>query len=73
MEECESCLVFVSYTLVFALKLREKHEKTLVTVRKTSVTVRKTSVRVIKTSVRYSIHVRVVYSINMAVYIKICS
>ena len=66
MEECGPCPVFASFSLAFALKLREKHgktsvrlkknlsedKKTSVRVRKTSVRVRKTSVRVRKTSVR---------------------
>jgi hypothetical protein len=52
VEECGPCPVFASFTLAFALQLREKHGKTSVRVIKTSVGVIKTSVRVIKTSVR---------------------
>jgi hypothetical protein len=37
MEECGPCPVFASFTLAFALQLREKHGKTSVRVRKTSV------------------------------------
>jgi len=44
--ECGPCLVFVSFTLAFALQLRKKHGKTSVRVRKMSVRLRKTSVRV---------------------------
>jgi hypothetical protein len=32
LEECGSCPVFASYTLTFALQLREKHGKTSVRV-----------------------------------------
>jgi hypothetical protein len=46
VEECKPCPVFVSFTLAFALKLRKKHGKTSITVRKTSVRLRKTSVKV---------------------------
>ena len=66
VEECGPCPVFASFTLVFALQLREKHGKTSfrirkplvrlrkisVRLRKTSASVRKTSVRLTKTSVR---------------------
>ena len=45
VEECGPCLVFVSFTLAFALQLRKIHRKTLVKIRKTSVRLRKTSVR----------------------------
>ena len=48
VEECGPCPVFASFTLAFALQLREKHGKTSVRVRKTSVRVRKTSVRLKK-------------------------
>jgi hypothetical protein len=37
VEECGSCPVFASFTLAFALQLRKKHGKPLVSVRKTSV------------------------------------
>jgi len=43
VEECGACPVFASFTLAFALQLREKHGKTSVMVRKTSVRLRKTS------------------------------
>ena len=46
VEERGPCPAFASFTLAFALQLREKHGKTSVRVRKTSVRVRKTSVRV---------------------------
>jgi hypothetical protein len=46
VEECGQCPVFASFTLAFALQLREKHEKPSVRLRKTSVGLRKTSVRV---------------------------
>jgi hypothetical protein len=46
VEECGPCPVFTSFTLAFALQLREKHVKTSVRVRKTSVRLRKTSVKV---------------------------
>jgi hypothetical protein len=49
VEECGPCPVFASFTLAFALQLREKHGKTSVRVRKTSVRLRKTS--------KYSIHI----------------
>jgi len=39
LEECGPCPVFASFTLAFALQLREKHGKTSVRVRKTSVSV----------------------------------
>jgi len=42
VEECGPCPVFASFTLVFALQLRKKHEKTSVRVRKPSVTVQYT-------------------------------
>jgi len=45
VEECRPCPVFASFTLAFALQLREKHGKTSVRVRKTSIRLRKTSVR----------------------------
>ena len=32
LEECGPCLIFASYTLAFALQLREKHGKTSVRV-----------------------------------------
>ena len=41
LEECGPCPVFASFTLAFALQLREKHGKTSVRVRKTSVRLRK--------------------------------
>jgi hypothetical protein len=44
VEECGPCFGFASFTLAFALKLKEKHGKTPVRVRKTSVRLRKTSV-----------------------------
>ena len=46
VEDCGPCPVFASFTLAFALQLREKHGKTSVRVRKTSVRLRKTSVRI---------------------------
>jgi surface antigen len=46
VEEFGPCPVFASFTLAFALQLREKHGKTSFTVRKTSVRLRKTSDRV---------------------------
>jgi hypothetical protein len=49
VEECGPCPVFASLTLAFALKLRKKHGKTSVRVRKTSVRLRKIS--------KYSIHI----------------
>jgi hypothetical protein len=39
VEECGPCPVFVSFTLAFALQLREKHGKISVRLRKTSVKV----------------------------------
>jgi hypothetical protein len=45
VEECGPCPVFASFTLAFALRLRKKHGKPTVRVRKTSVGLRKTSVR----------------------------
>jgi hypothetical protein len=45
-KSCGPCPLFASFTLAFALKLREKHGKTSVRVRKTSVRLRKTSVKV---------------------------
>jgi hypothetical protein len=36
LEECVPCLVFASFTLAFALQLREKQGNTSVTLRKTS-------------------------------------
>ena len=42
VEECGPCPVFASFTLAFALQLREKHGKTSVRLRKTSVRVRYT-------------------------------
>ena len=50
--ECGPCPVLDSYTLAFALQLREKNGKTSVGVEKTSVRVGKTAVRIGKTSVR---------------------
>jgi hypothetical protein len=41
-EEFGPCPVFSSFTLAFALQLKEKHGKTSVRVRKTSVRFRKT-------------------------------
>jgi hypothetical protein len=35
LEECRLCPIFASFTLAFALQLREKHGKTSVRVRKT--------------------------------------
>jgi hypothetical protein len=52
VEECGPCPVFASFTLAFALQLREKRIKTSVRVRKTSIRLRETSVRIRKTSVR---------------------
>ena len=46
VKECESCPIFTSFTLTFALQLRKKHGQTSVRARKTSVRVRKTSFRV---------------------------
>jgi hypothetical protein len=46
VEECGPCPVFASFTLAFALQLREKHGKASVRVRKTSVRLRKPSVKV---------------------------
>jgi hypothetical protein len=46
VEECGPCPVFASFTLAFALQLRQRHGKTSVRVRKASVRLRKTSVRV---------------------------
>jgi len=42
VEECGPCLVFASFTLAFALKLRKKHGKTSVRLRITSVRVQYT-------------------------------
>jgi len=36
LEECRPCPVFVGFTLVFALQLREKHGKTSVRVPKSA-------------------------------------
>ena len=41
VEECGPCPVFLSLTLAFPLKLRKKHRKSSVRVRKTSVSLRK--------------------------------
>jgi hypothetical protein len=46
VEECGPYPVFESFTLAFALQLREKHGKTSVRVRKTAVRLRSTSARV---------------------------
>jgi hypothetical protein len=46
VKECGQCLVFASFTQPFALKLRKKHGKPSVGVRKTSVKLRKPSVKV---------------------------
>ena len=54
VEECGPCPVFVSFTLAFALQLREEHGKTSVRVRKTSVRLRKTS--------EYSIHITKIHT-----------
>jgi hypothetical protein len=59
VEECRPCPVFASFALAFALKLRKRHGKTSVSVRKTSVRLRKTSVRVKNLSQSRKISVRV--------------
>jgi hypothetical protein len=49
LEECGLCPVLASFALACALKLRKKHGKTSVRVRKTCHGKKKTSVRVRKT------------------------
>ena len=56
MEEWGPCPIFASFTLAFALKLRKKHGKTSVRVRKTSVRLRNPAVRV-----QYTYYVQYAY------------